>query len=140
MSDMVSADVWEQDGPIGASTDGLPQPVVAALDVLPVVAVAGVVQARETPSLMAVSNGMVGLVQGACVQVIGASPQRRRVLISTTVDCVIGTDKGTVQAGFGLPVTATDPPIELRAAVEVFALVTGAGPGTIGFWAEVDPG
>lgn len=134
-TDAVSADVWTQDGPVGASQDGFPQPAQVHA-----VAVSGLVQCRDTPSLMAVTGSIPGAIQGQTFHLIGASPQRRRVLISTTVDVVVNTDKGSAQSGLGLRIPAGLAPVELRAAVDIHVYVSGAGPGYISYWAEVDPG
>lgn len=133
--DGVSAEVWTQDGPIGASSSGFPEP-----DVMRAVAVAGVVQTRETPALLAITGSLVGMVEGQTVHLIGASPQRRRVLVASTVDIVVNTDRGSAQQGLGLRIAADTAPVELRAAVDIHVNVTGAGPGTVSWWAEVDPG
>lgn len=133
--DGVSADVWTQDGPIGASAAGMPEP-----EQMRVVAVAGLVQTRETPSLLAITGAIPGAVQGQTFHLIGASPQRRRVLVSASVDVVVNTDKGAAQNGTGLRIPADVAPVELRAAVDIWVNITGAGPGLVSFWAEVDPG
>lgn len=131
----VSADVWTQDGPVGASAAGFPEP-----ERMRAVAIAGVAQTRETPSLMAVTGSLRGIVQGQSFHLIGASPQRRRVLISTSVDIVVNTERGAAQDGYGLRIAANVAPVELRAAVDIHVQVTGAGPGDVTYWAEVDPG
>lgn len=134
-TDGVSAEVWTQDGPIGASSDGFPEP-----DIMTAVAVAGVVQTRETPSLLAITGALTAVTQGQTFHLIGASPQRRRVLVASTVDIVVNVDRGSAQQGLGLRIAANTAPVELRAAVDIHVNVTGAGPGTVSWWAEVDPG
>lgn len=130
----VSADVWTQDGPVGASDSGFPEP-----SVMPAVAIAGLVQVRDTPSLMAITGTIPGLGEATTVHLIGASPQRRRVLISASVDIAVNTDRGAAQQGYGLRIPANGAPVELRAAVDIYVHVLGES-GDVTFWAEVDPG
>jgi hypothetical protein len=133
-TDQEPAEVWTQETAMGGAVDGrLPRAAQ-------VVVVAGVVQTRETPPLTATPIRIPNLSQGALVHLVGAAPQRRRLLISTSVDVLVGTDKGMVQGGNGFLIKSgvSYPPI--TAAEDIWVLVSGAGPGDVTAWAEVDPG
>jgi hypothetical protein len=134
--DAIPAEVWEQDGPQGGAVNGVPATRAA------VVTVAGVTVTREAPPLTANTNYIPAVVQNTVYHVCGTAPQRRRLLISSNVDIVISTDKGTAQAGQGLRIPANTTPVEIKACDDLYASpvgVTAAG-SYISAWMEVDFG
>lgn len=130
----IPAQTWLQEGPVGGAVAGqLPELARA-------VVVTGVVNTRVVPPLQAVVQTVPQVVAGTTVHLLGASPQRRRALISCTVDIILAPDKGQAQAGAGLLIKANLAPVEILACEEMYAFVAAAGPGNIHVWAEVDPG
>jgi hypothetical protein len=135
-TEAVPAAVWTQDISQGGEVGGrLPHAASA-------VVVAGVVHTRETPPLTALAVTVPNLSQSATAvyQLLGAAPQRRRFYVSTSVDIKIGTDKGMLQNGYGFIIKSGIAYPPFYAAEDVFFVVTGAGPGDVSAWVEVDPG
>src|SRR2546427_41542 len=133
-TDQEPAEVWTQETAMGGAVDGrLPRAAQ-------VVVVAGVVQTRETPPLTATPIRIPNLSQGALVHLVGAAPQRRPLLSPAAVAALVGADRGGYGGGNGFlnKSGVSSPPI--TAAEDIWVLVSGAGPGDVTAWAEVDPG
>lgn len=131
----VPAEVWTQEGPNGGASGGLVPALAQAVGVV------GVVAVREVPSLAGFAVYIPNVALDFVGQLVGGSPQRRRLLITTAVDIRISTDRGTLSAsGAGFLIKANLGPVEIRTADDVFFRVVAAGPGDVTAWVEVDPG
>lgn len=139
MTDLISNDVWQQDGPVGGTDlDGEP-PAVAVATVA-----AGITTVREVPALRSVS-GAYPLTQGAAaVRLVGDEGRRRRIIVSVRASAVAGArvvlsdDPNQAAAGFGLEIPA-GMMVTLRLAGELYA-ATFAADLTVSFLAELDQG
>ncbi len=130
----VSADAWEQHGAVGGQDPQGRLPAYAEA-----VAVTGIVQVREVPTLAAVAQA-VALTAGAPLRVTGRTPQRRFIILSSNVDIYVGTEENNLRATqpVGLRVPA-DTLFSTAAAVEIW-VVTGDSDGVVTFWSELDRG
>lgn len=127
----VPDEVWNQDVPTGGADDAGNMPA-AAVAVVPV----GIVTVRDLAPLRATA-GTYELASGSTVRLVGRSPQRRRLLVTSSTQYMLCADENTAQAAMGMTVT-TDQPVELRTAGEVW--LRAQGNGLFGFWAEYDEG
>jgi hypothetical protein len=129
---VVPTDRWEQDVPAGGADveGGVPR---AALAVAPI----GITDIRITPALDAAS-GQLSLAIGQSSQLVGRTPQRRRILVGGTVAFTLCVTPQQAAAGGGLPVPANTI-VTLTTAAPLW-VQCGAAAGLVGFVAELDQG
>lgn len=131
----VPTERWEQELPGGgvAQDGGLP---TKARAVVPV----GIVDVRITPTLDSAS-GNLGIAVGETTQLVGRVPQRRRLVLISTLDVIIGADRSSVALGQGLLLKA-NMYLTLNVAEQLYVLnpATAGGVATVYFLAELDQG
>lgn len=137
--EVVADEVWEQDGPVGGSVDGITAPVA-----IPVVT-QGVTITRDAPPLKA-TFGLLTCGSGSAAVRIGREPRRRRLLLSVrpnttaTAYVVVAENAQQAEGGYGLPILQGVAPVVLHYAGEVYVKGFGATDLTVGFLAELDEG
>jgi len=102
----------------------------------------GIAQTRPMPNQLAQSSSLTVPALNEPQMLLGESPQRQRVLITTTVDdVVIASSRTDAADGHGVTLAPGNPPFEITAIGPIWAMQpAGASPAIVGTWAEFRQG